>query len=93
MKKTTLLLTSLFTSCFLLALGIGSKPGQVLIEAKIVEVSRYEIRLPDDIRPGDMNLGSIKPFPDGKKEKEIEKNNFSLLMQPDSPPHLFNYII
>jgi len=78
MKKTTLLLTGFIMSCFLSAQGLNNKSGQVIIEAKIVEVGRYTISLPDDIRPGDMISGSIKSFPDGKKDKEIEKNKESL---------------
>ena len=49
-------------------------PGQIIIEAKIVEVGKYNLILPNDIRAGETFSLSTKIIAEGNKPKEISKN-------------------
>ena len=72
------LLFASFTLLFTLPAFSQKAPHQILIEAKIIEVGKYDLYLPDDIRPGDLISFSSKIIADGDKPKEINKNLASL---------------
>ena len=72
------LLFASFTLLFTLPAFSQKAPHQILIEAKIIEVGKYDLYLPDDIRPGDLISFNSKIIADGDKPKEINKNLASL---------------
>ena len=65
---------ALLVICFSLTSFSQKHPGQIIIEAKILEVGKYDLFLPDDIRAGESFSFSTKIIAEGNKPKEINKN-------------------
>ena len=65
---------ALLAICCFLNSFTQKRPGQIIIEAKILEVGKYDLTFPDDIRAGESFSFSSKIIAEGSKEKEINKN-------------------
>lgn len=76
MKKTTLLLAALFACIFVFAqrYGIEKKIGHAVTTVSMEEIGKINITTPLDILKNERFTAGVKISPEGKKEKDIEKN-------------------